>query len=76
MVAVTGSNVEIKNREERVFTHLYEEKELEAGTWVLDTRVTNHMSRSQTAFTKLDTVCFNDNSVVRIDGHGTIVFMC
>jgi uncharacterized protein YuzE len=59
-----------------MFMHLDEEKELEARMWVLDNRETNHMSGSWIAFTKLDTMRFNDNSVVRIDSHGNIVFTC
>jgi hypothetical protein len=43
---------------------------------VLDTGVTNHMSGSQAAFTKLDTMCFGDDSMAQIYGRGTAVFMC
>jgi hypothetical protein len=64
-----------------VFTHLDEEKERDAGTWVLDTRGTNHMSGCRAAFTKIDTtvlgtVRFGDDSVARIEGHGTVMFVC
>jgi hypothetical protein len=43
--------------------------------------VTNHMSRCRAAFTKIDmavlgTVRFSDDSVARIKGRGTVVFMC
>jgi hypothetical protein len=37
------------------YAHLDEEKERDAGTWVLDNGATNHMSRCRAAFTKLDT---------------------
>jgi hypothetical protein len=47
-----------------MFVHHDEEKDLKAGTWILDNGATNHMSGSWIAFTKLDTVRFNDNSVV------------
>jgi hypothetical protein len=64
-----------------VFTHLDEEKERDAGTWVLDTGATNHMSGCQTAFTKVDTavlgtVRFGDDSVAQIEGRGTVMFTC
>jgi hypothetical protein len=77
---VISSSAEVEIHEEKVFTHFDEEKERDAGTWVLDTGVTNHMSGCWTAFTKIDTavlstVCFGDDSVVRIEGHGTVVFV-
>jgi hypothetical protein len=53
---VISSNIEVEIHEEKVFDHLDKEKERDAGTWVLDTGVTNHMSRCQAAFTKIDTV--------------------
>jgi hypothetical protein len=64
-----------------VFAHLDEEKECDAGTWVLDTGVMNHISGCQVTFTKINmavlgTVHFGDFSVARIEGRGTIVFMC
>jgi hypothetical protein len=71
----------VEIHEEKVFTHLDEEKERDAGTWVLDTGVTNHMSGCRAAFSKIDTavlstVHFGDDSMVRIEGHGTAVFVC
>jgi hypothetical protein len=68
-----------------VYNHLDEEKERDAWTWVLDIQATNHMSGSRVAIlgtvrfsdmVVLDTMRFNDNSVVRIEGHETVVFMC
>jgi hypothetical protein len=53
---VISSNIEVEIHEEKVFDHLDKEKERDAGTWVLDTGVKNHMSRCQAAFTKIDTV--------------------
>jgi hypothetical protein len=78
---VISSSAEVDIHEEKVFTHLDEENECDDGTWFLDTGATNHMSRCRAAFTKIDmavlgTVCFNDNSVARIEGRRTIVFMC
>jgi hypothetical protein len=35
----------VEIHEEKVFAHLDEEKKRDAGAWVLDTGVTNHMSR-------------------------------
>jgi hypothetical protein len=78
---VISSSAEVEIHEEKVFVHLDEEKEHGAGTWVLDTRATNHMFGCRAAFTKihmavLGTVHFSDDSVVWIEGHGTIVFVC
>jgi hypothetical protein len=42
---VISSSAEVEIHEEKVFTHLDEEKEHDAGTWVLNTGATNHMSR-------------------------------
>jgi hypothetical protein len=75
------SSAEVEIHEEKVFTHLDEEKEHDAGTWVLDTGATNHMSGCRVAFTKidtavLDTMRFGDDSVACIEGHGTVVFVC
>jgi hypothetical protein len=73
--------VEVEIHEEKVFAHLDEQKECDTGTWVLDTKAMNHMSGCRAAFTKIDTrvlstVHFGDDSVARIKGRGTIVFMC
>jgi hypothetical protein len=78
---VISSRAEMEIHKEKVFAHLDEEKERDAGTWVLDTGVTNHMSGCQTAFTKIDTmvlstVHFSDDSVVWIEGSETIMFVC
>jgi transposase InsO family protein len=75
------STVEVEIHEEKVFAHLDEEKERDAGTWVLDTRAMNHMSGCQVAFTKidttvLDTVHFGVDSVARIEGDVTVLFVC
>jgi hypothetical protein len=78
---VISSSVEVEIHEEKVFTHLDEEKERDARTWVLNTGVTNHMSRCWAAFMKINTAVlgtmrFSDDSVARIEGRRTIVFMC
>jgi hypothetical protein len=78
---VISSNAEVKIHEEKVFTHLDEEKERDAGTWVQDTEVTNYMSGCRTVFTNIDTavpgtVCFGDDSVVQIEGRETVMFVC
>jgi hypothetical protein len=79
-VEVSFSLAEIEIKGEKVYAHLDEEKEHDAGTWVLDTGVTNHMSGCRAAFTKLDmvvlgTMHFSDDSVARIEGHGSVVFV-
>jgi hypothetical protein len=70
----------VEIHEEKVFAHLDEQKERDTGTWVLDTEVTNHKSGCQAAFMKIDmtvlgTVRFDDDSVLWIEGHRTVVFM-
>jgi hypothetical protein len=74
---VISSSAEVEIHEEKVFTHLDEEKERDVGTWVLDTGVTNHMSGCREAFTKINmavlgTVHFSDDSVAQIEGHETV----
>jgi hypothetical protein len=78
---VISSSPEVEIRQEKVFTHLDEEKERYVGTWVLDTGAINHMSGCRAVFTKIDmavfgTMHFGDDSVVQIEGHGTVVFVC
>jgi hypothetical protein len=78
---VISSSAKVEIHEEKVFSHLDEEKEHDAGTWILDTEVTNHMSGCWAAFRKIDmmvlgTVHFGDDSVARIEGRGTVVFVC
>jgi hypothetical protein len=78
---VISSSVEVEIHEEKVFTHLDEEKELNAETWVLDTGVTNHMSGCRASFMKIDTTVlgtmhFSDDSVAQIEGREAIMFMC
>jgi hypothetical protein len=74
------SSGEVEIHDEKVFAHLDEEKECDVGTWVLDTGAINHMFGCRAAFTKidtavLDTMRFGDDSVVWIEGHGTVVFV-
>jgi hypothetical protein len=78
---VISSSAEVEIHEENVFTHFDEEKERDAGTWVLHTGATKHMPGCWTAFTKIDTavlgiVHFGDDSVAWIEGRVTVVFMC
>jgi hypothetical protein len=65
---VISSNAEVEIHEEKVFTHVDEEKDCDTGTWVLDIGVTNHMSGCREAFMKINTVVlgtvhFGDDSV-------------
>jgi hypothetical protein len=78
---VISSSAEVEIHEAKVFTHLDEERECDAETWVLDTEAMNHMSGCRAAFMKfnmavLDTVRFGNDSVARIEGHRTIMFVC
>jgi hypothetical protein len=80
MKVVISSGAEIDLKEEKVYAHI-DVEECDAGTWFLDTRATNHMSGCRATFTKLntvvlDTVHFGDDSVARIKGHGSVVFVC
>jgi hypothetical protein len=72
---------EVEIHEEKVFAHLDEEKERDTRTWVLDTGATNHMSGCRATFMKIGTMVlgtmhFSDDSVVRIEGNGTVMFVC
>ncbi|CAO2173598.1 unnamed protein product [Urochloa humidicola] len=65
--------------EERVYAQLDGEGGADAGLWYLDTGATNHMTGAHDVFTELDTsvqgtVRFEDGSVVRIEGRGSILF--
>jgi hypothetical protein len=76
-----SSSAEVEIHEEKVFAHLDKEKEHDVGTWVLDTRATNHMSGCRVAFMKIDTtvlstVHFDDDSVAQIKGPETVMFVC
>jgi hypothetical protein len=75
-----SSSAEVEVHEEKVFAHL-DVEEHNAVTWVLDTGATNHMSRCQEAFMKIDTAVintmgFSDDLVAQIEGRGTVVFVC
>jgi hypothetical protein len=77
---VISSSAEVEIHEEKVFAHL-DEEERDVGTWVLDTGATNHMSGCRAAFMKIDTVVlgtvrFGDDSVARMEGRRTVVFVC
>jgi hypothetical protein len=66
---VISSGAEIELKEEKVYTHLNEDKDRDVGTLVLDTRAINHMSGCWAMFMKLNmavlgTVHFGDGSVV------------
>jgi hypothetical protein len=80
-VEESSSGAEIELMEEKVYIHLDEEKERDIKTCVLDTGVTNHMYGCRTAIMKLDTMVlgtmrFGDDSVARIKGCRTIMFVC
>jgi hypothetical protein len=81
VVEASSSRMEIELKEEKVYAYLDEEKECDAGTWVLDPWATSHMFGCRAAFTKLGTavlgtVHYGDDSVVQIEGRKTVVFMC
>jgi hypothetical protein len=44
VVDASSFGVEIELKEEKMYAHLNEQKECDAGTRVLDTGATNHMS--------------------------------
>jgi hypothetical protein len=75
----TTGFVDIK--EEKVFAQLGPRADREPDQWVLDSGAMNHMTGVCGAFAELDrgihgTVHFGDNSVVEIEGRGTVVFNC
>jgi hypothetical protein len=74
----TGS---VDIQEEKVYAQLDMRADREPDRWVLDSGATNHMMGACGAFAELDrgihgTVHFDDGSVVKIDGRGTVVFSC
>jgi hypothetical protein len=80
--AVDGRvRVPVHLHEEKVFVHLGAKEERDAKLWICDTGATNHMSSSRAAFADLDsavcgTVHFGDDFVARIEGCGTMLFLC
>jgi hypothetical protein len=80
-VEESSSGAEIELMEEKVYVHLGEEKECDIETCVLDIGATNHMYGCQAASMKVNTVVlgtmrFGNDSVARIEGCSTIVFVC
>jgi hypothetical protein len=76
-----GPDCGILLREERVLTHMGTEEEKDLEAWVLDSGATNHMSGVRAIFKDPNTVVhgivhFGDDSEVRIEGHGTVIFLC
>jgi hypothetical protein len=66
-------------QEENVFAQLREREECDAGTWIYDTKATNHMLWSWVAFLEVDMVIhgivrFGDDLVVEIEGCDMVVF--
>jgi ribosomal protein L15 len=83
MVAAAEEEVvrDVQLREEKVFAQLDEGGVRDVRSWVLDTGATNHMSGSRAAFAELDmnvvgSVRFGDSSTAKIEGCGTILFVC
>jgi hypothetical protein len=67
--------------EEKVFALFNNEVKTESRRWVLDSGASNHMTGVRGAFAEIDTnvrstVRFGDGSVVKIEGIGSIVFVC
>jgi hypothetical protein len=80
-VKVISSSAEVEIHEEKVFTHLDQEKERDVGTWVMDTWAMNHLFGCRAVFMKINTIVlgtmhFRDDSVAWIEGRGTVVFIC
>jgi hypothetical protein len=71
----------VEQSEEHVFTQIAVSVEhRDHWRWILDTGVTNHMTRARKAFSELDsriqgTVKFGDGSVIEIEGCSTILFI-
>jgi hypothetical protein len=67
--------------EQQVFIDLGAAEEGDHCRWVLDNGATNHMSGSRDIFAELNsdvcgTVRFGDGSVMRTEGHDSIVLTC
>jgi transposase InsO family protein len=76
----TGSGGLVHLRQEKVFIQLGA-KERDPRSWIYDTEATNHMTGSRSAFANLHmavfgSVRFGDDSVVEIEGRGTMLFKC
>jgi hypothetical protein len=84
LVAVTEGEkgTAVVLREEKVFVQLGKPEACrDTSVWIVDTGVTNHMTRSCTAFIDLDTrvrgtVRFGDDSAAEIEGRGKVEFVC
>jgi hypothetical protein len=66
--------------EDKVLAHLSDEEKVECRWWVLGTGATNHIMGCKYAFFDIDlkihgTLKFRDDSVVRIKGMGTMLFV-
>ena len=78
---VSPAGEPIQLEEERVFAQIGKRDEQhEHRRWILDTGATNHMIGARSVFSELDsgirrTVKFGDGSVVKIEGHDTILFV-
>jgi hypothetical protein len=77
----TAANQEVHIREDKLFVQLGEKHGDGCMRWILDTGVTNHMTREWSVFFNLDkgvhsTVRFGDGSVIDIKGRDTILFSC
>jgi hypothetical protein len=67
--------------EKEVYTVLRDGGEGDPKRWIFDMVASNHMTGIKEAFTDFDTgvvgmVWFSDDSVVQIEGCGTILFAC
>jgi hypothetical protein len=67
--------------EAKVYAVLGDGAERDSKRWIFDTGASNHMTGIKEVFADLDlcvisTVRFGDDSVVRIEGCGTILFAC
>jgi hypothetical protein len=71
----------VKLVEAKVYVVLGDGAERDSKRWIFDTGASNHMTGIKEVFADLDfcvigTVRFGDDSVVRIEGCGTILFAC
>ncbi|XP_066365059.1 uncharacterized protein [Miscanthus floridulus] len=80
-LSIRDNDSQLHFTESKVFAAFNKSGDRDPKRWVLDTGMSNHMSRARAAFSSLDAyvtgfVRFGDGSTARIEGIGTILLSC
>jgi hypothetical protein len=80
-VVTPGTKRYVELVEEEVFAMVSDARKGDPKRWIFDTSASNHMTGNKEVFSDLDiivvgTMRFDDGSIVRIEGCGTILFTC